>query len=120
MREAVRKTGVPSLTALAKHLQENETMRRKCKAKVDKLNRVFHVLGEDSTVGEGSLSVVEEGERYWVRVDGRTPPVLLATPSSAHARALLLALSDYLTGWQHPRHGCVSCVEQGKGNVTWV
>ncbi|XP_050737169.1 procollagen-lysine,2-oxoglutarate 5-dioxygenase 1-like isoform X2 [Eriocheir sinensis] len=109
----MRKAGVPSLTALARHLHENEAMRRKCRAKVDNLNRVFHVLGDESTVGEGPLSVVGEAERYRVIVDGRTPPVLLATPSSPHARALLLALSDYITGRLHPRHGCVSCVEQG-------
>lgn len=120
VREAVKRTGAPSLTALAKYLQENEAMRRNCRAKLDTQSRVFHVLGDESTVGE-QLEVAGEGERYKVKVEGRTPPVLLATPSSAHARALLLALSDYLAGRLHPARGCTTCLENGK-DVTrvWV
>lgn len=113
VREAVKKTGATSLTVLAKHLQENEAMRRRCRAKLDTHNRVFHVLNDESKVG-GELEVVGEGERYWVKVEGYKPPILLAMPSSPHARALLLALSDYLTGRLHPRRGCTSCIEKGK------
>ena len=106
--------GVTSLSALTQHLQENQALRRKCHAELDKDGRVFHVIGNDLRVGEGPLSLVEDGQRYSVEVDGRVPPILLATPSNAHSRSHLLALSDYLTGTLHPKHGCISCVEMGQ------
>ncbi|XP_063839901.1 multifunctional procollagen lysine hydroxylase and glycosyltransferase LH3-like isoform X2 [Scylla paramamosain] len=111
VREAVKRAGVTSLVALAQRLQESDTLRRSCRAKVDKAGRVFHVLNNTDEVDEGGLSLVRSGERYRVETEGRAPPVLLATPSSEHARTLLLSLSDYLTGELHPEHGCQACVE---------
>ena len=107
----MKRAGVTSLAALAQRLQESDALRRSCKAKVDKSGRVFRVLNNTDEVDEGGLSLSKNGERYRVETDGRAPPVLLATPSSEHARSLLLSLSDYLTGTLHPEHGCQTCVE---------
>ncbi|XP_042225715.1 uncharacterized protein LOC121868820 isoform X2 [Homarus americanus] len=110
LQRAARHAGVTSLAQLAQELHQNDHLRRQFRAMLDTHSRVFHVLDDVSNMDHEGLHLnVTEG-RYELRVKGHTPPIILALPTSSHARALLLALSDYLTGAHHPDHGCVSCI----------
>lgn len=113
VQEAAREAGATSLAQLAEHLRQKDALRQRYRAELDTESRVFHVLDDTSDVGDDGVSLSVREGRYEVQVRGRVPPILLAQPGSAHGRALLLALSDYLTGTHHPEHGCVSCLPAG-------
>ncbi|CAL4066004.1 unnamed protein product [Meganyctiphanes norvegica] len=101
-------TTLPELTLT---LSTNAVLRNKVRAKFDSLNALAFAFNQFSSIGNGGLEMVsvEEKDRYEVRFSGQAPVLLLADPNSSHARALLLATSDYLTGEQRPVSGCQNC-----------
>lgn len=138
VQQAAQDAGVDSLAHLVQHLHSSAHLRSNHRAQIDTHSRVFHVLDDNSRVSsdvfsvDGDVSnegddvssedddVSSEGlhldvteDRYELKVEGHAPSVLLATPTSDHARALLLSLSDYLTQEHLPGRGCRACAPEG-------
>nr|XP_053626217.1 multifunctional procollagen lysine hydroxylase and glycosyltransferase LH3-like [Cherax quadricarinatus] len=112
VREALKDVGVQSLSQLAEELRRKTQLRRQHHVQLD--SRVFHVLDDESSVGSKGLHLdVREG-KYQLRAARHVPCLLLAAPTSPHARALLLALSDYLTQQHLPGRGCLHCPALGE------
>ncbi|XP_045614824.2 LOW QUALITY PROTEIN: procollagen-lysine,2-oxoglutarate 5-dioxygenase 1 [Procambarus clarkii] len=139
VQQAAQDAGVDSLAHLVQHLHSSAHLRSNHRAQIDTHSRVFHVLDDNSRVSsdvfsvDGDVSnegddvssedddVSSEGlhldvteDRYELKVEGHAPSVLLATPTSDHARALLLSLSDYLTQEHLPGRGCRACAPEGE------
>lgn len=117
---AAKALGVTSLSALAQQLHASPELSSKHNVKIN-VGSVFHILDDFSSIGNQGLEMVENEDQYELQFNGQAPCIILALPESAHARALLLAISDYLVGTHRPKQGCVSCLsidEQFTLNMT--
>ncbi|CAL4188112.1 unnamed protein product, partial [Meganyctiphanes norvegica] len=111
IRRAMLIGKMATLPELTLTLSTDAVLRNKVRAKFDRLNAIAFAFNQFSSIDNGGLEMisVEEKDRYEVRFSGQAPVLLLADPNNAHARALLLATSDYLTGEQRPVSGCQNC-----------
>ncbi|XP_064109075.1 procollagen-lysine,2-oxoglutarate 5-dioxygenase 1-like isoform X1 [Macrobrachium nipponense] len=101
--------GVTSLTSLAQQLYRSSKLRSQHNAQIDAIGSVTYTLDDYSYIGSDGLQVAVIEGSYELVVKENVPCILFASSNSAHGRALLLAVSDYLIGTHHPEHGCVSC-----------
>ncbi|XP_068202066.1 procollagen-lysine,2-oxoglutarate 5-dioxygenase 1-like isoform X2 [Palaemon carinicauda] len=100
--------GVTSLASLSQQLYRSSKLRSQHNVQIDAVGSLTYTLDDSSNIGS-ELQVAAVDGSYEFVVKENVPCILFASPESAHGRALLLAVSDYLVGTHKPEIGCISC-----------